>query len=134
MKDFDVIINRESDQIIESLGQVWNLADPDQTRHIAEFQGQQVHALAGIGFPETFFASLEQIGIDPIEHEFPDHYEFSAQDLALRPELPILVTHKDAVKLRGIAKDNVWVVPLTLELSKSLQNQLFQLLESKHHG
>lgn len=134
LKDFDIIINRDSDQIIESLGQVWNLADPDQTRHIAEFRGQQVHALAGIGFPEIFFASLEQLGIDPIEHEFPDHYEFSAQDLTLRPELPILVTHKDAVKLRGLAKDNVWVVPLTLELSKSLQNQLFQLLESKHHG
>lgn len=134
LKDFDIVINRDSDQIIESLGQVWNLAEPDQQRHIAEFQGQQVHALAGIGFPETFFASLKQLGIDPIEHEFPDHYEFAAQDLALRPELPILVTHKDAVKLRGIAKDNVWVVPLTLELSNSLQDQLFRLLESKHHG
>lgn len=134
LKEVDIVINRDSDQIIESLGQVWNLADPDQQCHIVEFQGQQVHALAGIGFPETFFASLKQLGIDPIEHEFPDHYEFTAQDLALKPELPILVTHKDAVKLRGIAKENVWVVPLTLELSKSLQDELFQLLESKHHG
>jgi tetraacyldisaccharide 4'-kinase len=90
--------------------------------------------LAGIGFPEIFFASLTQMGIDPIEHEFPDHHEFSSQDLLLKPDLPILVTHKDAVKLRGINNANIWVVPLTLELSQGLQDQLFQLLESKHHG
>ena len=74
------------------------------------------------------------MGIDAIEHEFPDHHEFSDQDLNLRPDLPILVTHKDAVKLRGIHRDDIWVVPLHLELSKNLQDQLLQLLEHKHHG
>jgi len=134
LNDFDITINRDSDQIVESLGKVWNLANPEQKRHISEFQGQQVHALAGIGFPEIFFSSLRQMGIDPLEHEFPDHHQFAPQDLVLKPDLPVLVTHKDAVKLRGMVQDNIWVVPLMLELSATLQDKLLQLQESKHHG
>ena len=130
----DITINRDSDEVIESLGEVWNLARPEQRRHISEFQGQQVHAVAGIGFPEIFFASLMQMGVDTLEHEFPDHYEFSPTDLNLRPELPILVTHKDAVKLKGLAQDNIWVVPLQIELGEALQTRILQLLESRHHG
>jgi subfamily B ATP-binding cassette protein MsbA len=134
LKRVDLTINRDGDQVIESLGKVWNLAQPEKTKHIGEFMGRQVHALAGIGFPEIFFASLAQMGVDVIEHEFPDHHEFSAQDLNLKPELPILVTHKDAVKLKGIAGDNLWVVPLNIEFSEALSNQILELLESCHHG
>ncbi len=134
LKRVDVTINRDSDQVIESLGEVWNLLQPERKKHISEFQGRQVHALAGIGFPEIFFASLAQMGIDVIEHEFPDHHEFSAQDLNLKPELPILVTHKDAVKLKSIARDNLWVVPLNIELSEELSDQILQLLENSHRG
>ena len=130
----DITINRDSDQIVESLGEIWNLANPEIRRNISDFQGKQVHALAGIGFPEIFFASLAQMGLDVIEHEYPDHYEFKAQELNLKPELPIMVTHKDAVKLKSIARDNVWVVPLKIELSEELIDQILELLESRHHG
>ncbi len=134
LKDFDLTINRDSEEISESMGQIWNLADPDLKRHISEFRGQQVHALAGIGFPDIFFASLKQMGIAVIEHEFPDHYQFTSNDLQLSPDLPILVTHKDAVKLHGINRHDIWVVPLRLELSENLQDKIMHLLERKHHG
>ena len=134
LQQVDITINRDSDQVIESLGEVWNLVNAEQRRHISEFHGQQVHALAGIGFPEIFFASLRQMGIDAIEHEFPDHHEFDAPDIPSRPELPILVTHKDAVKLKAIARDNIWVVPLVIELSEELSQQILELLESRHRG
>lgn len=130
----DIIINRDSNQIIESLDHAWNLNDPSKKVHITQFKGQQVHALAGIGFPEIFFASLVQVGIDPIAHEFPDHHAFTQLDLKLKPELPILVTHKDAVKLKGISNENIWVVPLGINFSADLENKILQLLEHKHHG
>ena len=130
----DIVIDRDSEQIVESLGETWNLADPVQRRHITEFQGQQVHAMAGIGFPEIFFASLAQMGIEAIEHEFPDHHEFEPQDIPTLPHLPILVTHKDAVKLKSIARDNIWVVPLDIELGDELRQQILNLLENRHHG
>ena len=134
LKSFDLSINRDSEEITESMSQTWNLFEPDLKRHISEFQGLQVHALAGIGFPDIFFASLRQIGISVIEHEFPDHHQFTANDLQLKPDLPILVTHKDAVKLHGINRDDIWVVPLHLELSEGLQEDIRHLLEHKHHG
>ena len=110
------------------------MIDPTVSKSIADFQGQQVHALAGIGFPEIFFASLRQMEIDVIEHEFPDHHEFSAEDINLKPALPILVTHKDAVKLKGIASENIWVVPLQIELSDQLSQQILGLVEERHRG
>ncbi len=134
LQKVDITINRDSDQIEESLGDLWNLANPDQRRHLNKLKGEQVHAVAGIGFPEIFFASLRQVGIDVIEHEFPDHHEFSPQDLNLRPQLPILVTHKDAVKLKNIAREDIWVVPLLIEFNASLRQQILTLVENKHHG
>jgi tetraacyldisaccharide 4'-kinase len=134
LSQVDITINRDSDQVIESLGEVWNLAQPETRRNISDFQGKQVHALAGIGFPEIFFASLEQMGVDVIQHEYPDHHEFKAQELNLTPELPILVTHKDAVKLKAMARDNVWVVPLHIELGAELNEQIIDLLETHRHG
>ncbi len=134
LQQVDITVDRDSDQVVESLGQVWNLRQPDQRKHISEFQRQQVHAVAGIGFPEIFFASLTQMGIDIIEHEFPDHHEFDSQDLNLKPALPILVTHKDAVKLKAIAREDVWVVPLEIELGDDLSEQILSLVEERHRG
>jgi subfamily B ATP-binding cassette protein MsbA len=134
LRQVDITIDRDSDQVVESLGEVWNLLQPDVRRNISEFSGKQVHALAGIGFPEIFFASLAQMGIDVIEHEYPDHHKFSSLELNLKPPLPILVTHKDAVKLKAIARENVWVVPLHIELGKDLSDQILKLLEERAHG
>jgi tetraacyldisaccharide 4'-kinase len=134
LSQVDITINRDSDQVVESLGEVWNLAQPETRRNISDFQGKQVHALAGIGFPEIFFASLEQMGVDVIQHEYPDHHEFKAQELNLKPELPILVTHKDAVKLKAMARDNVWVVPLRIELGAELNEQIIDLMETHRRG
>jgi subfamily B ATP-binding cassette protein MsbA len=130
----DITINRDGNQIVETLNEVWNLNDPSKKLHITHFKGKQVHALAGIGFPEIFFASLVQIGIDPITHEFPDHHDFTPCELELKPDLPILVTNKDAVKLKGVANDKIWVVPLGIDFSIDLENEILQLLETKHHG
>jgi tetraacyldisaccharide-1-P 4'-kinase len=44
------------------------------------------------------------------------------------------VTHKDAVKLKGFARTNIWVVPLQIEFSEALRDQILKLLEERHHG
>ena len=36
-------------------------------------QGQQVHAVAGIGHPQQFFAALQELGIEVAPHPLPDH-------------------------------------------------------------
>jgi tetraacyldisaccharide 4'-kinase len=81
-------------------------------RPIAEFAGQTVHAVAGIGNPARFFSMLSQQGIRLVMHPFPDHHPFCAADLDFGDDLPVLMTEKDAVKCRGIGAARHWVVPV----------------------
>ncbi len=65
--------------------------------------GQVVHAVAGIGNPARFFATLEGLNWRPIEHPFADHARYTAQHLQFEPALPVIMTEKDAVKCRAFA-------------------------------
>jgi tetraacyldisaccharide 4'-kinase len=80
------------------------------------FAGQRVHAVAGIGNPQRFFAMLRERGIEVIEHGFPDHHAFVPPDLAFADELPVLMTEKDAVKCAAFADARLWYVPVSAEL------------------
>ncbi len=70
--------------------------------------GQALHALAGIGNPERFFATVEALNWRPVRHPFADHAEYSAADLQFTPPLPLLMTEKDAVKCRAFASTDSW--------------------------
>lgn len=69
----------------------------------ADLRGRRVHAVAGIGRPERFFATLRELGAQLIEHPFPDHHRFTAADLDFADGLPVVMTEKDAVKCSGFA-------------------------------
>ncbi len=130
----DVLIEREGKQIVQQTGVCWNLSAPQQTAALESFRGQTVYALAAIGFPELFFEQLRRAGLTIIANAFADHYAFSRLDIEGFADKPLLVTHKDAVKLRAFGCDNIWVVPLELTLSDDLQLKLLNLLESKLNG
>ena len=134
----DLVIQREGNDISERLGECWNLASPESRRDLSNFAGQKVAAMAGIGFPELFFDALRSEVELKRTYVFSDHHEFSRFELEPCLGLPLLVTHKDAVKIRALLDEteqqNIWVVPLELTLSDDLQYRLLNLLESKHHG
>lgn len=65
--------------------------------------GSRVHAVAGIGNPARFFATLRELGLTVIEHPLPDHHPFTAADFAVGDGLPVVMTEKDAVKCQWIA-------------------------------
>jgi len=83
-------------------------------RRLADFRGEGVHAVAGIGHPARFFAQLKRLGIACAEHPFPDHHRFRAADLAFADERPVLMTEKDAVKCAAFAAPHWWAVPAAL--------------------
>lgn len=67
---------------------------------LSAFSGQRVHAIAGIGQPERFFALLRCLDIDYIPHVFSDHHRYTASSFSFLTDntLPVLMTEKDAVK------------------------------------
>ena len=95
-------------------------------RALAEFRGQRVHAVAGIGNPARFFASLRALGLELTEHPFPDHHPLSSRDLAFGDAAPVLMTEKDAVKCAGFADARLWYVPVTAGFSEADGQQLLQ--------
>jgi len=76
--------------------------------------GGAVHAVAGIGHPERFFATLEEAQISVAQrHVFPDHHAFAPEDLAFADERPVVMTEKDAVKCRTQPRaERLWYLPV----------------------
>jgi tetraacyldisaccharide 4'-kinase len=117
------------------LGEAVNLVSAE-TRSPASFAGGAVHAVAGIGHPQRFFKQLRSLGLELIEHAFPDHYQFRPDDIDFADDLPILMTEKDAVKFgslqfelkSGECLKHAWSVPAVTRLSDRLGRDLLSLI------
>ena len=106
--------------------------------------GDTVHAVSGIGYPQRFFDTLSTLGFNIIAHPYPDHYDFNLTELLQYEQHPIIITSKDAVKIKALflqlqssealnsaqreLASRLWVLPVTAELSatcyQTLQRQL----------
>ncbi|AOM40675.1 tetraacyldisaccharide 4'-kinase [Xenorhabdus hominickii] len=76
-------------------------------------------AMAGIGHPPRFFATLQQLGATLQEtHAFADHQSYEkSQLLALaNSQQNLLMTEKDAVKCFQFAQPNWWYLPVSAQL------------------
>lgn len=98
--------------------------------------GQQLHAVAGIGNPQRFFNTLEALHWRPITHAFSDHAQFSAELLSFSPDLPLVMTEKDAVKCRNFAQPDWWYLAVDAQPSDAFTawfaERLQALLQPTH--
>jgi tetraacyldisaccharide 4'-kinase len=97
-----------------------NLATGEQRPVAAYAIGKAVYALAGIGQPAQFFASLNRVGFEVEQRVFPDHHAYSAADLGDLCDKPIIMTEKDAVKCREFAGANAWYLRINARLPAAL--------------
>jgi tetraacyldisaccharide 4'-kinase len=107
---------------------VAGLAEP---RPLEAFRGRPVHALAGIGNPQRFFADLRARGLQIIEHPFPDHHVLSGPDLRFGDGLQVLMTEKDAVKCGQLTAPGLWYVPVEAAFSEADSRRLLELVIRK---
>jgi tetraacyldisaccharide 4'-kinase len=105
---------------------VVRLASTEERRPLAGFSGCRVHAVAGIGDPERFFALLRAAGLLVTPHPFADHHPFSPGDIDFGDGLPVMMTEKDAVKLRRFASPecNWWVLPVSAKVDPAFDDWL----------
>jgi tetraacyldisaccharide 4'-kinase len=100
------------------------MVDARERRGVREFAGRKLHAVAGIGHPDRFFLHLARLGAEPVPHSFPDHHPFRASDLEFGDDAPVVMTEKDAVKLRHAARPHWWVLPVTARLDPAFGDWL----------
>ena len=102
-------------------------------RALETFSGHRVHAVAGIGNPERFFAMLRGLGIAVVPHAFADHHRYRAEDFEFGSPLPVLMTEKDAVKCAEFATDAFYSVPVRAELPEAFWVSLLDRLQAVDH-
>lgn len=90
-----------------------------EAAHIA---GERVFAFAGIGRPEKFFDTLEEIGCTVVDRRgFPDHHDFHPREIvalvetAQRLDARPVTTEKDLVRLPAEAREMVDHLSISLE-------------------
>ena len=91
----------------------------DEVRLIEDFEGHEVHGVAGIGNPDRFFNFLENRKIIVKRHPFEDHYNYDSLELEFDDGLDILMTEKDMVKCKDFNNKKIWYVPVEVEFVKS---------------
>ncbi|MBN8212944.1 MAG: tetraacyldisaccharide 4'-kinase [Xanthomonadales bacterium] len=101
---------------------------------LSAFAGQRVHAVAGIGDPERFFAMLRGLDIAVVPHAFVDHHRYRAGDLRFGSDLPVLMTEKDAVKCATFQTERCYSVPIRAELPEAFWVALLDRLREKDKG
>lgn len=92
---------------------------------------QNVVAMAGIGHPPRFFATLEQCGVTLTNAvSLADHQALSEADVAklVEPGQTLVMTEKDAVKCRAFVAnhENWWYLPVDALLEQPQAEQLIQ--------
>ena len=108
------------------------------TEHVADaasFHGQRLHAVAGIGNPQRFFDHLQQLGMECINHDFPDHHRYRPQDVDFANADSIVMTQKDAVKCEPFATGRYWALVINAEPDPRLGETIIALLDkARQHG
>ena len=100
-----------------------------ERRDVAELP--DLVAMAGIGHPPRFFATLEACGARLLNTvPLADHQALSLEQVAgfTAPGQTLIMTEKDAVKCRAFARDNWWYLPVDAELQGEQPEQLLQAL------
>ncbi|QZN94099.1 tetraacyldisaccharide 4'-kinase [Symbiopectobacterium purcellii] len=95
-------------------------------------------AMAGIGHPPRFFATLRAQGVNVVrEVTFADHQTYLPEAIQVLTEdnqQPLLMTEKDAVKCRAFAQANWWYLPVDAQLAEPgaslLLDKIMSLLPS----
>ena len=91
-------------------------------------RGQAVTAVAGVGNPARFAATLAGAGVDATLRAFPDHHRFTAADLTVADGVDVVVTEKDAEKIKPLHPGaNCWYLEIDMCFTTPVEDRLRQL-------
>lgn len=101
-----------------------------ERRPLAAFRGRVVHAVAGVGNPQPFFAALAAAGLQVDARALPDHARIRREDIEFPDRAPVLMTEKDAIKCRGLADERHWAVGLALQIDEPEAERVLAIVDA----
>ncbi|MEJ2691729.1 MAG: tetraacyldisaccharide 4'-kinase [Candidatus Thiodiazotropha sp.] len=105
-----------------------------ESRPLREFRNEPVHAIAGIGYPERFFATLREAGLRPVRHPYADHHAYTEGELQGFSGETVLMTEKDGVKCAEFAQPGFWYVPAMAQPDEAFQRAIESKIERLTDG
>lgn len=95
--------------------------------------GRNVLAVAGVGNPNRFQSTLGTVGLSPLMRTFPDHHRFTTADLDAGEDTVVVVTEKDAEKIKHLdgLGENCWYLEIEMQFDESVDGFLEDLLRSR---
>jgi tetraacyldisaccharide 4'-kinase len=95
-----------------------------------------VHAVAGVGNPARFAATLRGLGLAVVLEALPDHHVYRGAELRFETDWPVVCTEKDAVKIRRLTEvlvhaqpGRIWYLEIDVDLPPHAAAHLRGLLE-----
>lgn len=90
-----------------------------ETASLDLLHGHRILALSGLGNPRQFELMLEKLGLSVTPCRFPDHHRYTEADIQtiaaqLAPDMLIVTTAKDAVRLPKDLPFAVWVIEVEM--------------------
>jgi tetraacyldisaccharide 4'-kinase len=102
--------------------------------HLNNLRLKNIHAIAGIGNPDSFFDYLKTFSIVFNSSTFQDHYGFSKKDFRSMNDKNIIMTEKDAVKCQNFSRNNFWYLPVAAEVDSKFIDVILKKLRYLSHG
>jgi tetraacyldisaccharide 4'-kinase len=100
-----------------------------ERRPLSDFrQSSGLYAVAGIGHPEAFFASLRSAGLEPHAVTLADHAALDPAALPFPADATVLMTEKDAVKCAAYARPGWWWVELEVNIDRDAAAALLAIV------
>lgn len=129
LNSVDAVILNGSDVLangMEIVPSAWVNAKTSERRNLDFFAGKNTHALAGIGNPQRFFSTLDELSVKHCDHVFADHHAFTPVDLNWADEFStqLVMTEKDWVKCAAFADVNMWYLEVNARLNTYIETTL----------
>lgn len=112
-------------------GRFYRLDAPHITCSADQLRGKPLHAVAGMGYPQRFFTTLNGLGLSVVPHAFPDHHAYALSDLRFAETQVLLMTEKDAVKCAALKPGEAWVLPIEADLPPAFVELILEKLRGR---
>ena len=92
-----------------------------------ELKDQDILIMSAIGNPNRLIEFFRSFGFHFKYKFFNDHYFFKQEDFDGLEKKLIVMTEKDIVKCENINHDNIWYLPVSVEIDEGFINEISKL-------